>query len=81
MSVVKHKTDIRKKRISVNEGEVGLKMDKKIEVKIVSDDTAPLWFHCLHILYCYIFLAIDLCTGPTLNYLVHIQDRMYRSFP
>ena len=33
--------------------------------------SAPLWFHCLHILYCYLFLAIGLCTDPALNYLVY----------
>ena len=32
---------------------------------------APLWFHCLHILCCHLFLAIDLCTDPALNYLVY----------
>ena len=29
--------------------------------------SAPLWFHCLHILYCYLFLASGLCTDPVLN--------------
>ena len=33
--------------------------------------SAPLWFHSLHILYCYLFLASGPCTGPTLNYLVY----------
>ena len=34
--------------------------------------SAPLRFHCLHTLYCYLFLAIGPCTNPALNSLVYI---------
>ena len=34
---------------------------------------APLWFHWLHILYCCLFVAMGLCTNPTLNPLVYIS--------
>ena len=42
--------------------------------------SAPLWFHCLHTLYCYLFLAIGLCADPAFHCLVYNQDRMYRLF-
>ena len=33
--------------------------------------SAPLWFHCLHTPYCYLFLAIGPCADPALNLLVY----------
>ena len=34
--------------------------------------SASLWFHCLHILYCYLFLATGLCADPALISSVYI---------
>ena len=33
--------------------------------------SAPLWFHCLHTLYCYLFLANWSMFCPALNFLVY----------
>ena len=40
--------------------------------------SALLWFHCLHILYCYLFLANWSMHSPALNFQVYNWDRMYR---
>ena len=40
--------------------------------------SAPLWFHCLHTPYCYLFLANWSMCSPALNFWIY-KDRIYRS--